>query len=232
MSDLIVDVWADLQCPWCYIAKGRLRAAIAAYESPATVQVNHRAYLLDPGMPPGTQEPVVAYLGQKYGGGQEGGLAMTERVTQAAARDGLVLDFAHAVKTSTVDGHRLVKLAAELGGWELAQAALERFYAAHFQEGLALDDHEVLLRLAAEAGLDERRVATVLASDEFADQVEADRQAARDLGVTGVPFSVAAGRVGVGGAQPVEVFGQLLHQGAEAALRPEGGCCGGDCCGG
>lgn len=212
-APVVVEVWADLVCPWCYLAKHRLRQAIAAYERPATVALRHRAFELDPGMPPGERVPVAEYLGDKYGGGVAAGRAMTARVGEVAAAEGLVLDFDRAVKCSTFDAHRLVALAAELGGWELAQAALERFFAAHFCEGLALDDHGVLVRVSAEAGLDERRVAAVLAGPDYADQVRADQSAAHDLGIGGVPFAVAGGRVAVSGAQPVSVYLDLLHQG-------------------
>lgn len=210
-SMVTVEVWADLGCPWCYLAKHRLRAAIAAYELPATVRLRHRAFELEPGMPAGERVAVIDYLGRKYGGGPAGAQAMTARVAGIAAAEGLEFNFAAAVKTSTFDGHRLVLLAEAMGGWQLGQAMLERAYAAHFEQGLALDDHAVLLRIAAEAGLDERRVGAVLAGTEFAEAVRADEQRARDLGVTGVPFAVAA-RLAVGGAQPVAIYLELLRQ--------------------
>ncbi len=216
-----MQVWADVVCPWCYLAKHRLRQAIAAYERPATVVLRHRAFELDPGMPPGERVPVAEYLGAKSGGGLDAGRAMTARVSEVAAAEGLALDFDRAVKCSTFDAHRLVALAAEMGGWELAQAALERFFAAHFVEGLALDDHGVLVRVAAEAGMDERRVTAVLAGGDYADQVRADESAARDLGIGGVPFAVAGARVAVSGAQPVAVYLDLLRQGVLRQGAPE-----------
>ncbi len=207
-----VEIWADLTCPWCYIAKHRLRAAITAYEHPATVSLHHKAFELDPDLIAGQRYPVAEYLGRKYGGGVDDGRAMTQRVAEVAAADGLELDFERAVKTSTFDAHRLLALADHLGGWELQQAAMERFYAAHFQEGLALDDHAVLLRLAAEAGLDAPLVDAVLGNAEYADSVRRDAAEARELGVTAVPFAVANRRIAVSGAQPVEVYLDLLHQ--------------------
>lgn len=212
---LVIEIWADLVCPWCYLAKRRIRGAIAAYELPATIQLRHRAYELEPGMPPGRRVPVIDYLGAKYGGGRAGGEAMTARVAGLAAADGIELDFAAAVKCSTFDGHRLVLLAEAMGGWQLGQAMLERAYAAHFEQGLALDDHGVLVRIAAEAGLDERRVASVLAGDDYADRVRADQRRARELGVTGVPFAVAGDRVSVSGAQSVEIYVELIRQGSQ-----------------
>lgn len=220
MSTLHVEVWADVVCPWCFIAAGRLEAAVTAYQAEhdsAHVLVRHRAFELDPGMPAGTRVPVAAYLGEKYGGGEAAGRAMTERVAAVAAADGLVLDFARAVKTSTFDAHRMIALARDRGGAPVAEALLRRTFAAHFQEGLALDDHSVLERLAVEVGLADHVVAAALAGEDCAEEVRSDEAAARSLGVSGVPFAVAQGRVAVSRAQPVEVFVSLLEQAAAAS---------------
>lgn len=216
---VVVDMWADVVCPWCYLGKHRLRAAVDAWDRPHEVLVRHRAFELDPDTPVSAKTARVsvdAYLGEKYGGGPQAGAAMSSRVAEIAAQDGIAMDMARAVRANSFDAHRLVALAREMGGPALEDAALERMFSAHFAEGLAIDDHDVLLRCAAEAGLDERRVASVLADDTYGDLVRADETEARELGVTGVPFAVANGRVAVSGAQPVEVYLQLLR---EAAVR-------------
>ncbi len=213
---VVVDVWADVVCPWCYIAKHRLRRAVASWDRPHEVLVRHRAYELDPDLPRGRRVPVATYLGATYGGGEAAGVAMSGRSAEVGAADGLHLDMGRALKANSFDAHRLIALAREMGGPALEDAAVERMFSAHFSEGLAIDDHDTLLRCAAEAGMDERRVASVLADDTYGDVVRADEQEARALGVTGVPFAVANGRLSVGGAQPVEVFLDLLRAAAPA----------------
>ncbi len=213
---IVLDMWADVVCPWCYIAKTRLRHAIDAWVRPHEVLLRHRAFELDPGLPRGERIPVATYLGRKYGGGEAAGLAMTNRVATVAAEAGLRVDLTRAVKANTFDAHRLIALGLAAGGPAQAEAMLERLYSAHFAEGLALDDHAVLLRCSAEAGMDERRVAAVLAEDTYADEVRADELEARDLGVTSVPFVVANQRVALSGAQSIDVFGELL----QAAVVP------------
>jgi predicted DsbA family dithiol-disulfide isomerase len=210
-----LDVWADVVCPWCYIAKHRLRRAIDAWDRPHEVLVRHRAYELDPGMPKGHPIPVNVYLGEKYGGGDQSGAAMSSRAARIGEQEGLRFDMAGALKANSYDAHRLVALAREMGGPALEDAALERMFSAHFAEGLAIDDHDTLLRCAAEAGMDERRVASVLADDTYGDDVRADEEEARALDVRGVPFVVGNGRVAVSGAQPVEVFLELLRVAAQ-----------------
>ena len=220
---VVVDLWADVVCPWCYIAQHRLRRAIAGWDRPHEVLVRHRAYELDPDLPRGRRVPVATYLGQKYGGGEAAGAAMSSRSADVAAADGLHLDMGRAIKANSFDAHRLIALAREMGGPALEDAALERMYSAHFSEGLAIDDHDTLLRCAAEAGMDERRVSSVLADDSYADVVRADEQEARTLGVTGVPYAVANGRVALGGAQSVEVYLELLRAAAEVGPVARGG---------
>ena len=75
-----------------------------------------------------------------------------------------------------------------------------------------MSDHATLAELAGEVGLDPDRVAEVLASDEFADDVRADEDRALDLGSTGVPFFVLDGRFGIPGAQPPDVLLRLLER--------------------
>lgn len=208
---IILDMWADVVCPWCYLAKARLRAAIDAWERPHEVLVRHRAYELDPGMPRGTRVPALEHLRERFDGDAAAAAEVARRVTTVAARNGLRLDFTTAVTANSFDAHRLVALGRGLGGPALEDAVLERMFSAHFCEGLAIDDHEILLRCAAEAGLDERRVAAVLAGDTEADSVRADEEEARRLGVTAVPHVVANSRASVSGARPVDVFLDLFR---------------------
>ena len=209
---ITVEVWSDLVCPWCYIGKRRLEHAIHAFEHPATVDVLYRSFELDPKVPVGGDVSVVEFLGKRYGGGAAGGRAMTERVVRAASSDGLVLNFDQAVRANSFDAHRLVHMGHAQGGLALQAAVKERMFAAHFEEGKALDDHPTLQRLGAEAGLDEHLLASVLASDDYAEGVRADEALAAELGITSVPFVVANRSIALAGAQPVDTFLQLLHQ--------------------
>lgn len=217
-NPLVVDVWADVLCPWCYLGKRRLEAAVAAYERPHDVTIIHHAFELDPTTPAGTKEPMLARLQRKYGRSEQEAREMAERVAVLARPDGLAIDIDTSLTANTFDAHRLVALALAQGGPALQGAVMERLYAAAHEEGRAVDDHGVLQRLTAEAGLDEVLVAKVLADDEYADQVREDEALAQQIGVTGVPFTVAGPpdgpKVAVSGAQPVEGFLELLHAGA------------------
>jgi predicted DsbA family dithiol-disulfide isomerase len=210
-THVALEIWSDLVCPWCWITKRRVEAAIAAFERPHDVTVRMRSFELDPLVPVGEGLGVAEHLGRKYGGGVEGGRLMNARVTEVAMGDGLTFDWHTAVRANTFAAHRLCALALEMGGPALQGAAFERFHSAHFSEGLAIDDHEVLQRLAAEAGLDERRVAAVLAGDTYAEQVREDEALAGSMGVTSVPFVLANGHAAISGARSVDDYLTLLR---------------------
>jgi predicted DsbA family dithiol-disulfide isomerase len=140
---------------------------------------------------------------------------MFAQVTAVAAGEGLAYDFDRALAVNTFAAHRLVHLARTTGGAELAERVLEALFSAHFEHGADLGDDETLVRLVSGAGIDEEAVRAALAGDDGADAVRADEDEARALGVTGVPFFVVDRRIAVSGAQPAEVFTQLL----EAAWR-------------
>jgi predicted DsbA family dithiol-disulfide isomerase len=211
-----LDLWVDLVCPWSWIAKHRVEHAIAAFERPHDVTLHLHAFQLDPDVAVGGAVPVASHLGEKYGGDLEGGRLMTARASAEAQADDLVFDLDAAVRANTFDAHRLCALAHEMGGPALQGAAVERFLSAHFAEGLALDDHEVLQRLSAECGMDERRVAAVLAADSYADRVRDDEQRARAMGVTATPFILANGYAALTGLHPTADYLALLRGAAVA----------------
>ncbi|MDN5765529.1 MAG: DsbA family oxidoreductase [Humibacillus sp.] len=215
-------LWVDLVCPWSWLARRRLDAAVAAFERPADVTITLRAFELEPDFPRGSGISVAEHLGSRQGGGVEVGRLMNAKVDQASSGDGLVFDWRSAVWANTFDAHRLCALALAMGGHALQLAAAERFWSAHFTEGLAIDDPRVLQRTGAECGLDERRVASVLAGDEFAEQVRADERAASTFGMTSVPVLVANGYAALAGARAASDYLALLRGVATGAGAESG----------
>jgi len=205
-----IEIWSDVVCPWCYIGKRRLERALDDF--PHAVEVVYRSFELDPSAPKAPTETVAESLGRKYGGGPEAGREMVDRVEAVAAEEGLLFRHHQSLRVNTVDAHRVLHLALEAGGPELQGRLKEALLAAYFVETENVADHATLRRLATEAGLDGERVDAVLAGDEFADAVEADIRQAAAFGANGVPFFVIDRKYGVSGAQPTEVFTQVLER--------------------
>ena len=217
MSAIEIEVWVDIVCPWCYIGKRRLERAIAESAHPSEVTVTYRAFELDPQKPLGGRR-VVEQLAARHGTGLAEAREIAERAALVGRPDGIDMDIDAQVEANTFDAHRLVALGLAQGGHALQAAVLERFFSAHFAEGKALDDIETLQRIGGEAGLDGRRTAAVLASNDYAQQVLDDERAAAELGITSVPCFVANRHVALTGAHTVEVMGQLI---TAAAVDPQ-----------
>ena len=215
-----IEIWSDVVCPWCYIGKRRIENALAEFEHADEVEVHWRSYQLDPGAPTEPTEGTTAMLARKYGQSPEGAQQMQDRVEAVAAEEGLVYRLSQTLHLNTVDAHRLIHLAHEQGGNELQGRVKEALLAAYFTEGRNVADHAVLRDVAQAAGLDAARVEEVLGSREFEADVHADVAQAQAYGASGVPFFVVDEKYGVSGAQPTEVFTQVLER-AWSESRPK-----------
>lgn len=203
-----VEFWADVICPWCYIGKARFDKALAGFEHRAEVTVVHRAFELDPNKD--GVESVQAMLAAKFG---PRAAEMEDSVAQLARDEGLEYRLDREVG-NTFDVHRLLHLAGERG---VQAEVLDAVLHANFGQARSLFTPESLTGIATEAGLDAADVKTVLEDPAvYAEEVRADEQRAREIGVSGVPFVVVAGRLAVAGAQPAELFGRALTQAWEA----------------
>jgi predicted DsbA family dithiol-disulfide isomerase len=232
MKRLEVDVWSDIACPWCYVGKRRLEAAIARFPSGGAVDVVWRAFELDPSAPR-VRDSSVSYaerLAKKYGTGVAEAKGMLQRMTDVAAGDGLDFHFERIQSGNTFDAHRVLHLAHDRG---VQDAVKERFLRGYMTEGEPIGEPEALVRLAGEAKLDPEEVRAVLAGDAYGSDVRADEEQARAAGISGVPFFVFGGRYAVSGAQSADVLlGALKQAWAEKAESPiaEGAVCGPDGC--
>jgi predicted DsbA family dithiol-disulfide isomerase len=209
-EELVVAVWSDVVCPWCYIGKRRLEAALARFAHADSVAVSWHAFELDPAAPPVHPPQCEAErLAKKYGVSAAQAQAMVERVVKLAAAEGLAFDFERIRPGNSFDAHRLLKLAKQRG---LEGALLERLMRGYFCEGQAIGDHDTLLRLAGEVGLEVDEAAALLSDDLYEREVRADQDFARAHAIQAVPFFVFGERYAVAGAQSVEVLLGALTQ--------------------
>jgi predicted DsbA family dithiol-disulfide isomerase len=213
-----VEIWSDVACPWCYIGKRRFERALDHFAHRNQIEVIWRSYQLDPGAPRNPGKKVNEILASKYDVSLSQAAAMNDRVSAIAAQEGLEYHLEQARYSNTFDAHRLIHLA---GTHHLQQDMEERLFKAYFTEGTALGETEALVQLAAEVGIDADEARAVLAKDDYADEVRADEQRARRLGIRGVPFFAIDEQYGVSGAQPSEVLREVLEQ-AWAATHPHG----------
>jgi predicted DsbA family dithiol-disulfide isomerase len=205
-----VEVWSDVVCPWCYVGKRRLEAAVERFGG--EVEVEFKSFELDPSAPRVQEGTATEHLQAKYGWSDEQVKAMQARIKGIGEGEGLDLKVEDTRRGNSFDAHRLLHLAKERG---VQPELKERLMHAYFTESEPIGEREVLQRVAVDAGLDADEVAEVLASERYVDAVLADEQLAGQIGINGVPFFVIDGRYAVSGAQPAE----LLLQALETASR-------------
>ena len=204
-----VDIWSDVVCPWCYVGKRRFEAALAAFPHRDRVEVHWRSFELDPRAPRRRDGDRIEHLAAKYRIPRDEAEAMDRQITEAGRGVGLDLQLARTQGGNSFDAHRLLHLAADQG---LADDLKERLLRGYFSEGEPIGDPAALARLAVEAGLPAAAVDEVLAGDRYAEAVRSDERHAQALGATAVPFFVIDETYGIAGAQPPEVFTNVLER--------------------
>ena len=204
---LSVDIYSDIACPWCFIGKRRFEKAVQALPFGNKVDVNWHAFQLDPSLPEHYEGSELDYLVKAKGMPEEQVAGMMQHVAEQAKAEGLNYNFDALRPANSFTALRLLALAKNHGiGNEMKEALLS----AHFEKGLDTGDKATLQKLAEEVGLDTAEAAEVLSGDKYTDEVNSDGVRARELGVTGVPFFIFENKYGVSGAQPTEVFEQVL----------------------
>ena len=208
MSDAIkVDIWSDIQCPWCYIGKRKFEEGAAQFDG--EVEVEYHSFELAPDTPVDFEGSPTDYLSQRKGMSLADVELMLERVTGIAADVGLDYHYENVHQTNTIKAHELLHY-AKAQGRQLDMK--ERLLKAYFVDGRHVGRVQDLADLAAEIGLDRDGVVRALESGQFLADVKADVALAQRYGIQGVPFFVIDGKYGVSGAQDATAFLGVLEQ--------------------
>jgi predicted DsbA family dithiol-disulfide isomerase len=212
-----IEIYSDLVCPWCYLGRARLDAALATF--PGEVVLRYRAFQLDPSTPR-EATPLLGWLADRFGGEERARQTMAH-VTALAEAEGLTLRFDRALIANTFDAHRLLWFADQpqavvFGATADTQPDLALLlHQAHFTWGLDIASHSVLATAAEQAGLDPDRVRHMLGTTEGIADVRGDLARADDLGIHSVPTFIIDGRYAVSGAQSTQVMRSALDEVAQ-----------------
>ena len=211
---LTIDVVSDVVCPWCYLGEKRLEAALA--EEPQPVAVRWRPYQLDPTIPVGGLDRA-EYMAKKFG--RDGRLqSIHDNLTRLGAELGVPFAFDKIKRSpNTLDAHRLIRWALSAG---VQGKVVDRLFEVYFVEGRDIGDRRVLTEIAGECGLDGVLVEKLLDEGADVDLVREEIAEAQAIGVSGVPFFIFAGRLGVPGAQEPSVLRRALAQARQGMAEP------------
>jgi predicted DsbA family dithiol-disulfide isomerase len=211
---LTIDIVSDVVCPWCYLGEKRLEAALA--ESPQPVVVRWRPYQLDPTIPDGGLDRA-EYMARKFG--KSGRLqAAHDNLSRLGAEVGIPFAFDKIKRSpNTLDAHRVIRWANSAG---VQGKVVDRLFKAYFVEARDIGDRRVLIEIAGECGLDPDLVEKLLAEGADVGLVREEIAQAQAIGVSGVPFFIFAGRLGVPGAQDPSMLVGAMAQARQAMSAP------------
>lgn len=203
---MIIDVWSDVVCPWCFIGKRRLESALKNFAHKDHVTIRHRAFQLQPDMK--EIVPTAQLLASKMRVSEAQVKEMQANVCAIADGEGLCYNLDDTMSGNTFDAHRLLLWAGTIGKQD---ELLEAMYSNYFEKSKPLFAHTDLVAVALSVGIDADAAEDLLNSHNFADEVNADRNLSAQLGATGVPFFVFDMKYAISGAQPLEAFTQTLE---------------------
>ena len=203
---MIIDVWSDVVCPWCFIGKRRLEKALTQFGHKDEIVIRHRAFQLQPDV--GETIPTIKLLAEKYHVSPDQVKEMQANVCAVADGEGLCYNLDDTLSGNTFDAHRLLLWAATIGK---EQELLEAMYSSYFEKSLPLFAHQDLVAVAQSVGISPVDAMNILESDQYITAVNEDRELASRLGATGVPFFVIDMKYGISGAQPLEAFVETLN---------------------
>lgn len=217
---LKISVISDVVCPWCYIGKRRLEAAVNKLSDKFTFEIEYFPFELNPQMPASGLNQK-EYLYKKFGG-QERYEQLTGHVSSVAGQEGLSFNYqSQTISPNTRKAHRLIQLAKE-DGKQLQ--LVEAFFKAYFTDGVDLSKDENLIRIAESCGLDPKKMDTFLKGSEGEVEVEMAERQWQNAGVTGVPFYVIDNKYGISGAQSPESFIKAFTEIGDAKITSGESC--------
>ena len=216
---MIIDVFSDPICPWCFIGKRRMERALELYGLIDSVTVRWRAFQLNPGMPPEGMDRA-GYLALKFGG-DERAAKIYEMIREAGEGVGIPFVFEDIKRTpNTIKAHRMIRFA---GRTAQDGAVAEMLFQRYFLEGQDIGEVKVLSDVADACGLDGNAIRTWLEGGEEEEDVRQEHDFAVSLNIDGVPCFIVENRYAVVGAQEAEAFGpvfDLVREEGRQAVGP------------
>jgi predicted DsbA family dithiol-disulfide isomerase len=206
-----IDVVSDVVCPWCYVGKHRLEAALRMLPE-RNFAVFWRPFQLDATIPK-EGIPRQVYLERKFGRERLGQIHAP--LIEIGKAEGIPFAFDKITRSpNTLDAHRLIRWAHDAGR---QNDMVNRLFALYFTEGADIGDRDVLVKAAADSGLDGALVAQRLQTETDLDPVIAEIDGAQKMGITGVPTFIFAARFALSGAHPAETLRKAIEQSALTA---------------
>lgn len=207
---MIVEIWSDVVCPFCYIGKRKLEKALSLFENREHVEVVWRSYQLYPDVKTQPNKTIYEFMAEKHGITVEQIKNEYSFINDMAAEVGLKYQLDKAILVNTRNAHRLLQMAKRGKKDNIAEEILFKSY---FIENKNIDDIEVLEKIAEEIGFDKLSFKSELLSLQNDEGIDSDIYQSRQIGVRGVPFFLINNSISISGAQDISVFIDGLSKG-------------------
>ncbi|WP_027136635.1 DsbA family oxidoreductase [Gaetbulibacter saemankumensis] len=201
-----IKIWSDIRCPFCYIGKKRFEAALNSFPYKDNITIEWKSFELDPNLQTTNTDALTHFIENK-GIDRDRALSMFNNVTAMADGAGLDFNLEASIPANSFKAHRLIHYSKQYGRSNDMKEALLK---AHISEGKNIDNIDILLNIAGNLGMNTSEVKATLESDAYAYDVRQDELEARNLGINSVPFFAINNKYGISGAQPSEVFLEVL----------------------
>lgn len=213
MALVKIDIISDVVCPWCYLGKARLEQALVAMPD-VEAEISWRPYMLDPSIPPlGVDRKT--YMEAKFGSGPRLG-EIHQQLVDLGKEVGITYNFDDIkIAPNTLDAHRMIRWAAQAGAG-IQNKLVDRLFQLYFTEGKDIGDHQVLLDVGKEVGMDVSVLEALMPTHAEEGGVIEEIATAKKLGVTGVPCFVINQKYAVSGAQTPGI----LYEAIKNAIAP------------
>jgi len=205
-----IEIWSDFVCPFCYIGKRRLEAALEHFPHKDQVEIEYKSFELDPHAPTHSEQSIYEALAAKYGTTAEQMKQMNKGIIEQAAELGLAFDYENMKPTNTFHAHRLAKYAKTIGN---DKEITENLLSAYFTKSKNVGDIHTLAVIAEESGIDREKAVEVLSNEaDYEQEVRNDQRQAQQYGIQGVPFFLINQKYAISGAQSPETFSGALKK--------------------
>jgi predicted DsbA family dithiol-disulfide isomerase len=204
-----VEIWSDITCTHCYIAKRKFETALSQFKHKDKLEISWRSFELAPGFKTDPNKFLPQFLQELYGTSPEHVQGMIDQVANSANDAGLEYNLNKAIPANSFNAHRLSHFAKD---HRMEEKMKERLFKAYFTEGKNIDDITTLTELANEIGLNATEVKTILEGTKYVYEVNYDLTEAKQTGVTSVPKYVFNGNNMVSGAQDSNTYLKILEE--------------------
>lgn len=206
---MVIEIWSDVVCPFCYIGKRKLEKALSMFEHRDDIELVWRSYQLHPDAVTQPNKVIYDYLAERNGITVDKIKEQYSFINNMAAEVGLKYQLNTAILVNTRNAHRLLQMAKKEGNDSMAE---ELLFKAYFTENKNIDDKSILENIAEKVGIDKAKFNAQLLSKDIDTEIDNDIYQSKQIGVRGVPFFLMNNEVSVSGAQDIQIFSNTLQK--------------------